>query len=378
MAVTVTTKTSWFSRIGSSIKGILFGVLLVIASFPLLFWNEGRAVKQHKSLTEGAAAVISVSSDSVDSANEGALVHISGEATTDAILTDEEFNVSENAIKLRRTVEMYQWIEDEDSETRTTLGGGEETVTTYTYQKGWSSSVIDSSDFQESGHDNPGSMAYESKSYVAGKVTVGAFTLSSSQVGSINNYSKYTVTEENLDGVDDWDVQLSNGSYYVGDSATNPEIGDLKVTIEVVKPTVVSVVAEQVGNSFAPYATDAGGTIGLLQTGEVSAEDMFESAIQGNKVVTWLLRVGGFFLMFLGFSTIFKPLSVLGDVVPFIGNLVGMATGLLSAVIAFGLSLITIAIAWVFYRPVLGISLLVIAVVVVVFGVNMVKKKQKR
>ena len=57
-----------------------------------------------------------------------------------------------------------------------------------------------------------------------------------------------------------------------------------------------------------------------------------------------------------------KPLSVLGSVIPFIGNIIGMGTGLISFVLAGTISLVVIAIAWIFVRPVLGIAILVLAV----------------
>ncbi|WP_339136467.1 MAG: hypothetical protein WGN25_01115 [Candidatus Electrothrix sp. GW3-4] len=50
---TEVTNQSWFSRIGGAIKGIIFGFILFIIAFPLLFWNEGRAVKTYKTLKEG-------------------------------------------------------------------------------------------------------------------------------------------------------------------------------------------------------------------------------------------------------------------------------------------------------------------------------------
>lgn len=375
MAVTVTEKTSWFTRIKNSIGGIVFGIILFLGAFPLLFWNEGRAVQRYKTLKEGAGEVVTVSSEQVDSANEGKLIHMSGKADTTEVLRDATFNVEETAIKLKRTVEMYQWIEDSESETTEKLGGGTETTTTYTYHKDWSTSVIDSSGFQEYGHDNPGTMPYESESWVADNVTLGAFTLSDSLVGSINNYTDYTVPASSEDGMTDYDFYVTNGHYYSGYSETSPEIGDVRVTFEVVKPSVISIVAKQVGTSFEAYEADAGGTIELLQLGEVSAEEMFEDAITGNTIVTWLIRVGGFFMMFLGLSMIFKPLSVVADVVPFIGNIVEKVTGFVAGAIAFGFSLVTIAIAWVFYRPLIGIGLIAIAAVGVFFGVKLAKKK---
>jgi len=46
------------SRLGASIKGVLVGVVMVTAAFPVLFWNEGRAVQTAKSLAEGRGAVV--------------------------------------------------------------------------------------------------------------------------------------------------------------------------------------------------------------------------------------------------------------------------------------------------------------------------------
>ena len=39
---------SWFGRIGGAFKGILVGLIMFVAAFPLLFWNEGRSVKNTK------------------------------------------------------------------------------------------------------------------------------------------------------------------------------------------------------------------------------------------------------------------------------------------------------------------------------------------
>ena len=63
-----------------------------------------------------------------------------------------------------------------------------------------------------------------------------------------------------------------------------------------------------------------------------------------------------------GFMAIMRPLSVLGSVIPFIGNIIGMGTGLISFVLAGTISLLVIAIAWIFVRPLLGIAILALVV----------------
>ncbi|MCY2994909.1 MAG: hypothetical protein NTY19_44665 [Planctomycetota bacterium] len=54
------TSQSWFSRLGNAIKGVLLGIILFVVAFPLLWWNEGRAVKTAKGLKEAGGAVVAV------------------------------------------------------------------------------------------------------------------------------------------------------------------------------------------------------------------------------------------------------------------------------------------------------------------------------
>ena len=89
---------------------------------------------------------------------------------------------------------------------------------------------------------------------------------------------------------------------------------------------------------------------------------MFQNAASANTAITWIVRLLGFLFMAFGFMAIMRPLSVLGSVIPFIGSIIGMGTGLVSVVLAGVISLLVIAIAWIAVRPVLGITLIVLAV----------------
>ncbi|MDP5006397.1 MAG: hypothetical protein NWQ35_11120, partial [Verrucomicrobiales bacterium] len=124
-------------RSKDSIGGAILGLIIVAVVVVLLFWNEGRAVKRAHDLEEGAGSVVTVTSDRVDPAMEGNLVHLTGETKTPKLLEDPEFGIAATAIKLIREVEMYQWVEVEKSEEKTSVGGTTETTTTYTYEKEW-------------------------------------------------------------------------------------------------------------------------------------------------------------------------------------------------------------------------------------------------
>lgn len=359
---------SWLSRIGSSIKGILVGLLLFVVAFPLLFWNEGRAVKTHKTLKEGGKIVITVASDSVDASNEGKLVHVTALADTETTLTDSVFGVSEKALKLKRTVEMYQWNEKSQSTTKKKLGGGTETTKEYSYSQGWSDKLVDAADFkQPSGHQNPASMPYRSEEQVANNVSFDAFALSPSLVSRINNFEPLAITDETPlpEAIQDV-AQLHDGGFYIGTNSAAPQVGDVRVKFDVAKPAQVSVIAKQTGNTFKPYVAKASGAIELLQVGAHTADDMILAAQASNRMMTWMVRLVGFLLMMGGLNLVFKPLSVVADILPIVGSIVGAGTGVVSFLLAAVGSLITIAIAWVVYRPIVGVVLIVIAVGMIV------------
>jgi hypothetical protein len=378
MAYTTVTRQSWFSRIGGAIKGVIIGLVLVVVAFPVLFLNEGRAVQRHKTLKEGAGMAVTISSDNVDSSYNGQLVHVTGFATTDEELSDRDFGVSVNAIHLKRDVEMYQWRENSKTETRTRTGGSQERTTTYTYDRSWSSSLINSDNFTEKDPSrvNPKTMPYQSREWSANNVTMGAFRLPSSMVNRIINYTRLDITSdvpvpEALAG----QATIHDSGYYFGANPAAPEVGDLRVRFHTVYPTDVSIVAAQTGNTFETFTTPGtGGTISLLQVGTHTSDAMFQAAQAANRVLMWILRFVGFIMFLAGFTMIFAPLKVVADVLPIMGKVVGAGTGMIAFLLAGTLSFFVISIAWVFYRLLIGIPLLILAVAFAVIAIKKLKE----
>lgn len=380
-SVTVTSSQSWLSRLMDSIKSVLVGLALFVVSFPVLFWNEGRAVRTARSLEEGAGAVVSVPADSIQAAHEGKLVHVSGPVSTQP-LTDPDLGVRADGVKLIRRVEMYQWKEEEKREKKKKLGGGEETVTTYTYEKAWSSDLIDSASFQQSGgHENPGAFPLPAHTVVADPVHVGAFTLSSEQVDQLDEAQGLPVTDATLQAVPEpWrsEVKVSESRFYLGADPAAPQVGDARISFEVVKPATASLVGVQTGQTFAAFQAEAGDTILLVEEGTRTAAEMFQAAQAANTFLTWMVRAGGFLLMFLGLLAVFKPISVFADVVPLFGTMLGAGLGIFAFLIAAALSIITIAVSWIFVRPVLAIALLGLALAGLVWLVSLGRKKKRQ
>jgi hypothetical protein len=166
--------------------------------------------------------------------------------------------------------------------------------------------------------------------------------------------------------------------FYLGESPAAPDIGDLRVSHESAMPAAVSVIAKQTAGGFEPFGTKAGGTIEMLETGTVSAGAMFTAAHQTNKIMTWALRLLGFVLMTIGFNLLFRPLSVLADLVPMFGSIVGVGTGFVAFLLSLPLSLLVISISWIFYRPLVGIPLVILAVGGFVFLISKLFAQRKR
>ena len=55
-------RVSWFSRIRESIRGMVFGLILFVGSFPLLWLNEGCAVDDYEAWDHMAARALQVES----------------------------------------------------------------------------------------------------------------------------------------------------------------------------------------------------------------------------------------------------------------------------------------------------------------------------
>ncbi|WGM31973.1 TMEM43 family protein [Brevundimonas sp. NIBR11] len=381
--VTVTTSQGWFSRIGGAFAGVLVGIVLIFACVWGLAWNEGNAVKVARGLTEGAGAVVEAPASPIDPANDQKLVHVVGDIAVTAPLEDTEYGVTATGVKLSRSAEMYQWQEESKSESRTKLGGGEETVTTYSYTKVWSSTPIDSSAFNTpAGHENP-EMAIESADIFATDATLGDYQLEENVLSQVGGAEPLNLSQQQ-DAIDAAAGEasshtVSQTTIFFGENAQNPVIGDTRVSYEVTPVSEISVVARQNGDNFLDYRARNGSEFLLVADGDVPAGDMFQSAQDANNLMAWIIRVVGMVLLMVGFGLILAPLGVLADVLPLAGTIVRMGTGLIGFVLGLLVGTVTIALAWLAFRPITTIIILAIggAIAFAVYRLGRGRAKKK-
>ena len=377
MAFQEVTTTSYGKRVGNSFMGIGGGLVLFIAATALLWWNEGRAVKTAKMLNEAQGAYVEMENPSkIDPALDGELVHATAVATTQDSLVDARFGFGATAIALNRDVEYYQWVEHEESQSDDKLGGKEVTTTTYTYTKEWVSSPVQSSQFKDPEYQNKNMVltVVESEHQWAKNVTFGAYKLNESLTHSISSTEpvELAIDESILKDLNDGISRIQKKdslSYvhqfanvlYVGRVPSSPEVGDVRVTWTKVVPAKVSIISQVDGDTFKPYTAKNGKTFQTLVMGKKDASEIFESEHSSNKVLLWVLRILGVILVIAGLKGIFGFLETLLKVVPFLANILGWGVSVVCWVAGIVWSLIIIALAWLFYRPLLGICLLAVA-----------------
>ena len=154
--------------------------------------------------------------------------------------------------------------------------------------------------------------------------------------------------------------QASNVLYF-GRVPGSPEVGDVRVTFEKVVPAKVTVMAVVDGDTFKAYKAKNGKRFQTLVMGKKSGDEIIDAEKEANNMILWALRIIGIMIVIGGLKGIFGFLETILKVVPFVANIFGWGVGIVCTVIGIVWSLIVIAIAWLFYRPLLGISLLVLA-----------------
>ena len=250
MAYTETQHTSYGGRLKNSLGGIGTGFLLFIGATVLLWWNEGRAVKTAKAINETEDVCVEMDNiNKVDAQFNGQVVHATGNATTNDSLVDAEFETGAVAVRLTRSVEYYQYVEEKHEETHDNVGGSQDKKITYTYKETWTDSPVNSGEFKDPSYQNK-NFVYtnvEAKESFAENVAFGAYKLNEKQIKSISGdvaqdlkvssskiaaWNKACIAVAKSRGIEASDsmVHVNGNVVYYGVNPNSPQIGDVKVT----------------------------------------------------------------------------------------------------------------------------------------------------
>lgn len=358
----------FFGRLKNSFFGVLIGLLFVPGALVLLGWNEYRTVHRSRGLAEAARVIQTVpdTQQATPSLNDS-LVHLTGAATSQEELRDQEFPVVSKGLRLQRQVEVYHWHEEtQQGQPGDTSNSQQRSVAKY--EKKWSRKPIDSSKFkQPDQHRNP-MPRYEERTYDAARIHVGVYELDEALKSEITNWTDVALDSDSIILAmpeDRWEYFSGDQKqlYYSesGGSTNSPQIGDLRIRFQECLPTDVSIVAKLSGTQLGQFRTSNGESIERLFIGRLTADEIMSRLVSENNFLAWILRVGGMILCTIGFLLILGPVSAITSFIPIVGRLTGGLVMIASVLLAGILCSTTIAIAWIAVRPVLGISLLVVA-----------------
>lgn len=358
-------------RVKNSFIQSIVGLILFLASFVVIFTNERISINTEKMLEHGLDNVISVSSDNIISENDGKLIHFVGKAETTEVIKDDLFPVEIKGIYLSRDVSMYQWSEQVSEKTKVKTGGNEEVITTYTYNQTWSNEQIDSSKFWNKDYKNP-LMPIASYSRYVKELNVGSFALTSSFIERLSKSEDLNLSKNTTNLPDGFNYK--ENYFYKSENIEQPKIGDLKVNFSYVPLQTVSIIGGQQGNQIAPYSTEYGDII-IAYQGNFTAEELFTQELENNKTRTWFIRFLGFIMMFSGLRMFVGIIGTILSVLPFLQPTFTFISTPIIFMISLITSLITISLAWLFFRPLVSLGLLV---VVIILWSQMRKMKRKK
>lgn len=334
------------------------GIIILIASIFALFINEHNYVNAIKIANFAEKNTIIADANNFNPQNENKLVHVTGKAYSNQVLTDSILKIP-NSIALFRDTEIYQWEEVRKHHDNNKIS--------YTYRKTWGKNLINSDNFESSAYKNPKKMKYEPKNLYAHNIGLGKFYLSEDIIKNINSITKITQLPYNSN------YKIYNGFYFTGSDYDNPQIGDQKLIYSYIPSGItLSIIAKQSGNHLETMNSKYG-DFSIVMNGTKDLKTMIYDYKKDLSNSTWLIRCISLLFMFLGLNLLIQPLVNLGNSIPVLGELTQMAALMSTIIITISLGTLLISLAWLVFRPEIAIPLIIISILTLIS----LKKKKK-
>ncbi len=372
--ITEVTTKSWGGKIMDSIKGVVFGIVLFLASFVVLWVNEGST-----DLSVVAKGSVVASPTAVDTAAEGKLVSITGMLQSNETIGDPEFLNPGKYLTLTRNVEMYAWVEKSESETKKNVGGSETTTTTYTYAQEWTSNPADSSTFKDpTGHTNP-QMQYQNQTFTVSSASVGVYPVDVADMSLPNQtdvvLNTSSVTPRFSGMVNGNYIYIKPAGYGPYGANTAPTVGDLRIHYTAVLSDLnVTAFGLIQGGKLVPYMYK--GKDKLYHARPGTRDEAIAALAYEHRVTSWIWRLVGFLMMWIGLTLCFGPINAVLDVLPFLGSVGRGLIGVVMFVVALVLSLATIVISMIAHN-IIALIITIVILIGIVFIIGRAIKKRK-
>eukprot|EP00438_Fugacium_kawagutii_P012987 Skav230938 [mRNA] locus=scaffold2774:141417:144554:- [translate_table: standard] len=411
-------RENFCQRLGNSLCGVCFGLILFVGSIGLLGWNEFNYVRNQ-------AVLLKVEKETIEAgctpsaANVGKPIWASCNVMRTYDFSKDprvtglglQFSDKLEGAWFKTESSILQWVEDKDCSSHSTAGGGREKVCTYDYDLKWTNSPQPSSEFYCYPNWRPGctksgsqiknygtipSLLQQTSNAPSGSVGMGSaedkcYLLDNAELGVFPATSVGVYSGQTSSVLPDKKVWvLGSGGVQFSSNPGMDSVGDVKTTFTQslihLGFTQVCMIALQGGMSggdaqMRAWDTQLPGTMSLVDwamTGGFSKSEMISLKQSENGYLVLGLRLAGFILMWLGLQLVTGPIALMPQIVPCCGEMIGEMVGCMlccmNCLISLSLSLTVIGVAWLLARPVLGVGLLLVAAAAV-FGALMLRKK---
>ncbi|GEM_PF-638601 len=365
-------RKSFGSKILSSFVTAIIGLVVFLGSFVVLYINEGR-----EDLGKVASAASEVTQEG-HSLDKGTLIGVKGSITASAYAGDTYLAQGEY-VYIARTVEMYAYIEEEHRESKDNLGGSTTTTTTYSYKKEWTLSPRQTSTFQGDANELPGSIPADYNQKIASmpeqaheqgeQLKMGRYTLMDNVEFSGSKQLKLTQDKINAEALEHY--ALTSSYLFLGDegiSPTSARLGDYRISYLVIDSSDIGILLGAAdGDSISAFITPKEHQLYRFFAGAGSLSEAVQILTQEHKTVTWILRLVGFLMMFLGLIAMTGPITKFLSVVPVFSKISGFIFGVIAFFVSLVLTTVIVVISMVLHNffLALGVAAILIAVAVI-------------
>ncbi|XP_068628811.1 transmembrane protein 43 homolog [Battus philenor] len=337
----------------------LLSLVLFLGVTYFLVWAESQTIESNLVLEELISGAESIDVHTAYDAGhyENRIVHITGPLRILEPISEPDYNIQVLAVKLRKRVQMYQWIEETTDQQNFLSEPGEESQKTYWYHKDWRDYVVDSSLFYiRPGHHNPTSMPIFSETHIAESVKIGWLFLGLEVKRKVNDY--YEIWSDSRP--ERSDIKLHSGFYYHGASALEHEVGDLRIHFSYAGReddiyTAVGIVERGILQPYTSVNFKSADPISLFRKGSYSLKQLYDLEKRDANIHTWKYRMLGLIQVFASAMTLHPDWITLFLQCKWVSSSLRRCSRVwVNLVLSFSYTMFIISMPWLIHKPIFG------------------------
>ncbi len=347
--------TNIITSITSSITTILLGFLMFIASFFVIFFNEGG-----ENISDIVQDSIELDVSNINNLETNkAFVSLTAKLESNEKIGDL-FLKKGNYLLVNRIVETYKTEIDEDEDENK-----HDEIDEYKINNRIKNKWIKNSEDINNLKNYYQKKELNSTTQIAKNISITEYSINTENL-DLPKAIDLILTEKNIKQTDS--IILLNKKYLFKGLGTlqNPKIGDIRIHYEVIKSPseLVTIFGEIDRNNktiFSYYDASSDKNIYKILRGDrnIAIETLKDEDI----AVSWIFRFLGFAIMWGGLLVLVSPITRILEVIPFVGSFGSIGIMIITGILSLILSIISILLSIILHNIIILISFIIIAII---------------